>query len=282
MDNLISIIIPTYNRHESLRKAIESITKQSGTNWEIIIVDDGSNDNTREKIMDFILCDRIRYHYQINAGVSAARNKGAELSKGNYLIFLDSDDYFFPGLIEELNNINFNKFDLICWQVLKKVDGKTSVWKPYDLGKMYNNITASFLAGSVCYRKEVFIEAGGFDTMMTFGENYELGLRISSKHNLRIKIIDREFLFYRISQKTRESNSLFNRITSYEHLYKKHFEKYKKHKKSHSNIQYLLGYVYQQHGNLSNAQKYYSSSFKNFPFNYKALLRLIYFKLFRR
>ena len=278
MNNLISIIIPTYNRAHRLTDSIMSVLEQSVGNWELIIVDDGSTDETRQLMSKFLTNERVKYYFQENSGVSIARNKGVELSRGDYVIFLDSDDRFLPGLFSKLNEVHYTSYDLICWQVLKKVDGKSSVWKPRKLEKIYNKITATFLAGSICYKKQVFIESGGFDPEMTFGENYELGMRISELRDLKIKILDQHFLFYAIDNQNRESNSLGNRLDSYLHLYQKHKDKYEKDKKSHSQIKYLLGFVHEKLEMKSDARKFYQSSFLINPRNYKALLKSLYFK----
>ena len=88
-----SIIIPTYNRAHVLAKAIESVINQRYTNWELIIIDDGSNDNTREVVQQFN-DPRINYVYQENTERSQARNNGIKLAKGLYICFLDSDDEY--------------------------------------------------------------------------------------------------------------------------------------------------------------------------------------------
>src|SRR5690606_9134706 len=107
-------------------------------------------------VQEYLKDLRVNYYFQVNKGVSSARNLGAKYAKGDYLIFLDSDDYIEPDLIENLQKENFTHYDIICWQVLKKIDGKQSLWKPTQLDSLYNNITASFLAGSICYRKDIF------------------------------------------------------------------------------------------------------------------------------
>ncbi|MBI6117335.1 glycosyltransferase family 2 protein [Salegentibacter maritimus] len=280
MNNIISIIIPTYNREQRISKAVQSVFDQSATNWELIIVDDGSTDKTKKAIKKYLLDERVQYFFQENSGVSAARNKGVELSKGDYLIFLDSDDYFLPGLIARLNEIRYNRYDLICWEVLKKIDGKSFIWRPQKLEKIYNNITASFLAGSICYKKEIFLKVGGFDLEMFFGENYELGMRISEIADLKIKILNQQFILYIIEPKTRKSNSLANKWKSYHNLYEKHKEKFQKDRKSHSQMQYLLGFVYEQKGKKEKAKGYYISSFFTNPLNFKALIKSVYFSLF--
>ena len=95
MNPFFSIIMPTYNRGHILPKTIRSVINQSFNNWELIIVDDGSTDNTREIIDDFSKNDnRIIYKYQDNQERSAARNHGIESSSGKYICFIDSDDEY--------------------------------------------------------------------------------------------------------------------------------------------------------------------------------------------
>ena len=95
---LVSIIIPTYNRGHLLERAIRSVRAQTYTNWELIIVDDGSTDNTRELLAG---AGDIRYHYQKNQGQGAARNTGLRHSQGEYIASLDSDDEWYPNFLSE-------------------------------------------------------------------------------------------------------------------------------------------------------------------------------------
>ena len=102
MDNKpkVSIIIPNYNYAKYLRKCIDSVLNQTYANIELIIVDDGSTDNSREVIESYV-DHRIIKIYQENQGVSVARNNGIQIANGSYLAFLDSDDYWSPNKIEE-------------------------------------------------------------------------------------------------------------------------------------------------------------------------------------
>jgi len=91
MNPKVSVVIPTYNRAEKVRKSVESVLGQSFTDLEVIVVDDGSSDETGQALQR-ALGDRIRYYFQPNQGVSVARNKGIEEAKGEWIAFLDSDD----------------------------------------------------------------------------------------------------------------------------------------------------------------------------------------------
>jgi len=90
-----SVIIPTHNRASLIHLPIESILRQTFTDWELIMVDDGSTDNTKQVIASYTDA-RIRYIYQQDLERSAARNNGIAQAKGQYLCFLDDDDYYFP------------------------------------------------------------------------------------------------------------------------------------------------------------------------------------------
>jgi glycosyltransferase involved in cell wall biosynthesis len=104
---LFSVIIPTYNRGYIIRDAIESVLSQGIDEVEIILIDDGSVDNTKELIGSYE--EKIVYQYQANQGISAARNKGISISKGKYISFLDSDDIFLPGKMKRELDL-FGKF----------------------------------------------------------------------------------------------------------------------------------------------------------------------------
>lgn len=98
---LVSIIIPCYNYGHFIGETLNSLLKQEYTNWEAVVIDDGSVDNTFEVVNSFINQDnRVTYYYQSNTGLSAARNKGIEISKGKYITFLDADDLFSPRKIK--------------------------------------------------------------------------------------------------------------------------------------------------------------------------------------
>lgn len=95
---LVSIIIPTYNRGHLVERAIRSVRAQTYTNWQLIVIDDGSTDDTRQRLAD---AGDIDYHYQTNQGQGAARNAGLRHSRGEYIASLDSDDEWYPNFLSE-------------------------------------------------------------------------------------------------------------------------------------------------------------------------------------
>lgn len=111
----ISIIIPTYNRAVSIKAAIDSVLAQTHTNFELIIIDDGSTDQTQEKIKPYLKDSRIQYHYQENKGVSVARNAGLRKASGEWIAFLDSDDVWLPRKLEtQISHLKANPHIKAC------------------------------------------------------------------------------------------------------------------------------------------------------------------------
>jgi len=123
--SLISVIIPTFNRAGHVTRAVESVLVQTYPNREIIVVDDGSTDNTREAMKGYE--NRIKYIYQDNAGVSAARNVGIQAASGQWIAFLDSDDIWLPNkLARQIRCVN-RKAAKVCFTNYILSSGKESI-----------------------------------------------------------------------------------------------------------------------------------------------------------
>lgn len=120
-----SIIMPTYNREKTIGRAIKSVLNQSYKNWELIVVDDGSTDNTNDEI-NKIKDSRLKYFFQENKGRSSARNSGISLSSGDFICFLDSDDKYYPHHLKVLySNICSNgKIALYHTRHCMNIDGE--------------------------------------------------------------------------------------------------------------------------------------------------------------
>lgn len=99
---MISIIIPLYNKGNIIQLTLNSILAQSYKDFEVIIVDDGSTDESKQMLLPYLENENIKYIYQTNKGVSAARNAGAQQAKGEWILFLDADDPLYPNALEIL------------------------------------------------------------------------------------------------------------------------------------------------------------------------------------
>ncbi len=169
-----SIIIPTYNNANKIESTVNSVLNQTLDNWELIIIDDGSKDNTEEIIQPLLGNQKIKYFKQLNAGVSVARNKGALEATGKFLIFLDSDDELnvntlknYHKLINSGSRVGFFSSGLIApnYKKLPRLDPNISSSK-------YLNIPGSF-----GMKKKVFDEIGGYDLNLKHSENWEMTAR---------------------------------------------------------------------------------------------------------
>ncbi len=183
-----SIIIPTYNRAHLIGIAIESVLAQTFENWELIIVDDGSTDNTQEVVNSYN-DDRIRYIYQENAERSAARNNGINNAKGEYICFLDSDDYYRSQRLEKLYEFIQEKEKptaLIFTGIIFEKNKNQSISDEY---KNINSDSLNYLCENiigvpqVCVARSILQEYM-FDTKFRIGEDTELWLRIADKYKL--------------------------------------------------------------------------------------------------
>ena len=113
MDNLVSVIIPTYNREKTIIRSINSVLNQTYKNIEILVIDDGSIDNTK-KLIDKLNNSSVHYFYQHNQGQNTARNNGIAHSSGDFLFFLDSDDEWLPQMVEKHLTAYKNQPDVYC------------------------------------------------------------------------------------------------------------------------------------------------------------------------
>lgn len=125
---MVSVIIPSYNRADKIKPAVESVLAQTYADLELIVVDDGSNDNTKE-VIESINDPRVRYVWQTNAGACAARNNGISHANGEYIAFHDSDDIWNKDKLEKQMNVLLkNDADIVCCKLNKKYsDGKTKL-----------------------------------------------------------------------------------------------------------------------------------------------------------
>ena len=224
---MFSIIIPSFNRAKILDKAIESILYQTYTNWELIIVDDGSTDDTGVFIKKYLIDKRIKYIYQDNAGVCAARNKGASIAVGKFLVFLDSDDVVENNwLFDFYEEIENKTADIAYCSV--KIQNHDNTIEYIDVDNPYGNNKGqgTDLAGSWAVKKHIFCEVGMYDEVIKFGENNELRLRINSL-NLNIGLIKKYNLIY-FASKNGGSKNYQNKINSILYVLDKHKDYYNK------------------------------------------------------
>jgi len=205
---LVSIIIPTYNHANYLLKAIESVFNQSFRNFEVIVLDDGSTDHTKEVIKEF---SEVTYIYQKNEGLSAARNNAISYSKGEFLIFLDADDWLYPDALKiqlkyfekspdiSLVSGGHMKVD-VDKNILTNNSGVDIFEENFLMLLKYNYIAHP---GAAMFRRELF-QHYKFDLNLKSCQDYDIYLKIARNHKV---LHHREFVSaYRLHSSNMSSN----------------------------------------------------------------------------
>lgn len=185
----VSVIIPTYNRAHLICRAIQSVLDQTYQEFEVVVVDDGSTDNTEVVVLSFG-SEKIRYiRHGTNRGVAAARNTGIRNARGEYIAFQDSDDEWYSNRLENISGIMEDRKDIdfifSYGKIIKNGEIIGEVGKaPWsnDLPKdelVIRLFSCNFIAlQTVVVKKEKVLAVGGFDESFPSAEDYELWLRL--------------------------------------------------------------------------------------------------------
>ena len=283
----VSVIIPTYNRAHSIVSAIQSVLNQTYQGFEIIVVDDGSTDNTKEIMREIQTQDkRIRYiGYEKNKGAPTARNTGIKASRCDYIAFQDSDDEWSPEKLEK----QMKAFESASPKVGVVYTGfyrlgKRKTYMPsirrkktQREGDIFSSLLEGNLVGTptILIKRECFERAGLFDENLTALQDWELVIRISKYYDFIF--VDEPLL---ISPDTPDSISANRkaRARALELILEKHFEDFKKdkkslskHKKSLSKHYYRIGISLCSDEDPITNRKYLLKAIKISPFNIKIL-----------
>ncbi len=183
----VSIIIPTYNRANLLREAIDSVLAQTYQDFELLIVDDGSTDNTRDLATEY--GNRVTYVFQENRGVSGTRNLGIRLSTGEYIAFLDSDDLWLPDKLERQVAIMDQNPDLLLCHTEEIWIRRGVRVNPKKKHKKYSGYIFQYCLplcvispSSVMIRRTLCEKVGYFDENLPACEDYDLWLRVTKEY----------------------------------------------------------------------------------------------------
>ena len=226
---LVSVVIPCYNQAAFLPETLESVLSQTYENWEVIIVNDGSPDETEAIAHKYkVLDDRIHYVYQENGGLPSARNKGIEQAKGEFILPLDSDDIIKPQYIEEAMKAFGENPQLKVVYCLGVMFGNIN--EPWDLRyRGYKSLLVrnAFFCSSF-FRKSDWLKIGGYDESMRKGfEDWEFFIRLLDEQS-QVYQIPQPLFYYRKKECSMIVLALqqetATRIESY--MYSKHEELY--------------------------------------------------------
>lgn len=182
--DLISVILPTYNRANLIKRSAESVLNQTYKNLELIIVDDGSKDNTKE-IIDSIKDNRIVYVKQENQGASAARNKGIDFAKGEYIAFQDSDDAWLPNKLEkQITVLKQNNADVVfCKRFIYGNLRKRKIARWFTTGFLKDDELPIGVGTQTLLLKKDILLKNKFNTSIQCIEDFEILVRIKKEYS---------------------------------------------------------------------------------------------------
>lgn len=213
-DSLVSVIIPAYKAGQYIEETIQGVLQQSHSNFELIIVDDGSPDNQAQVIEPLAAADaRIQYIRQKNGGVSSARNHGFRLSKGNYVAFLDADDIWLPNNLESKlakfatdPQLGLVHSDMAIMDGNSTLTGETKSGKEgYILEDLLSwNGTCVPTPSSILVKREVVEQVGGFDLELSNAADQEFFFRVAKAY--KIGRVPEVTWWYRVHDNNMHSN----------------------------------------------------------------------------
>jgi glycosyltransferase involved in cell wall biosynthesis len=285
---LVSVIVPTYNSAKYIEEALNSIFNQTFRDFEIIVVDDGSTDNTRQILEKY--AQQIKYVCQANGGPSSARNTGIRLANGKYIAFLDADDLWFPEKLEkQIALFNHNsKLGMVTtgvWSFDEKGLFGYSANKRSKL--MHGNIARNIFLHSnigtptVMVKKEVFDKIGVFEENIRQSEDDNMWIRIAANYD--IELIDEAL----IKVRNHPSRMTFNRAELIENvqasidlLRTKYGDRVKNSIESAipiktAYLQFTIGYGLYESGNYNAARKAFAKGASSWIWYWKNPLYLI-------
>lgn len=234
----VSVVIPAYNRADTLPDALDSLLAQTYADFEVIVVDDGSTDNTKSVVEAYCKKDsRIICYCQENKERSAARNQGIRLSRGEYITFLDADDVYFPEKIEKqvavLDSVKDSDFVYCHYKAMDRRGNPVKSGAPSVCllsGNIYPDILrftgASITTPSVMMRKTLLDKIGGFDETMNSHEDFDLWRRAARV--TRIEQIPEALIAARIGAFSTERKYLWRGYRARKCFYRKAMKEDKK------------------------------------------------------
>jgi len=198
MDNLkVSVILPTFNRNYIVSRAIDSVLKQDFFNWELIIVDDGSTDDTRNKVASY-RDERIKYFVIPHKGQSAARNFGIKNSSGELIAFLDSDDYYLPHHLSRAVKYFAENSACDFWRGRVQVLGERLVRDMENL-EDFIDVEECHPQGTFVFRRSILAKIGLLPEV-DYGEDYLFYNRAKENGLLVFDDIERTYIFDRTGE----------------------------------------------------------------------------------
>lgn len=207
----ISVIIPCYNSEKFIKETMDSVLSQTYRDFEVIVIDDGSKDKTREIIQSFD-DERIKYYYKKNGGMADARNEGIKLAKGEHIAFLDHDDIWFSDKLElQLSEIEKSECIGIVYSGYIEINDKHIILResrPLRKGMILKNllIEGNIVGTPSCVivRKRVLDKVGVFNPSLSISADWDLWIRIAKFY--QVSFVDKVLLKYRVHENSAHKN----------------------------------------------------------------------------
>lgn len=229
--SLVSIIVPCYNQAQYLPETLQSVCDQTYSNWECIVVNDGSPDNTEDVALEWVRKDiRFKYFSKINGGVSAARNFGIGKSSGKYILPLDADDVIGKTYLEKAVRVLDENEDIgIVYCSAVYFGDKKGNWE-IPKHSLKRSLFFNTIFSTALFRRSDFEKTEGYNTNMIHGyEDWDFWLYLIEKGICVYKIPEKLF-FYRIKANSRNSSIDWEKlITLYNQIIINHYELYQQH-----------------------------------------------------
>lgn len=276
----VSVIIPTHNRPEFLHSAITSVLNQTFQDFEIIVVDDASKDDTHN-VINCINDRRIKYiRHEINKGVSAARNTGITASTSDFIAFLDDDDEWMPEKLGKQVDLIENKspgVGVVYTGFVRMNRKSTEILGqniPTKRGTIFNEMLIGNWIGTAStplFRRECFDKVGLFDERISYGEDYDMWIRMSKE--FRFEYIEEPLVKYHVHRNGLTSNHDMV-IRGMEILNKKYGQFLALNKKSYSHFYLVLGGAYCYNQNMKKGKEAFLKAIKLYPFEIRHYFNL--------
>ena len=257
---MISVIIPAYNREKVIKKSIESVLNQTIKNIEVIVVDDGSKDNTKNIVMS-IKDERLKYIYQENAGACAARNRGIAEAKGEYIAFHDSDDEWLENKLEKQIMLLDNGADFVSCGMRRNTSQKIKkIELDYDI-TISNLLKYNIMSTQTMIMKKEVCEKVKFDTSFKKFQDWDYVLQVFIQ-GFKIDYVNELLVVTNDSENSITSN--VNTEKACQHLIEKYRGYYSKFPKSLAYIYMLMARSLRNIDN-NKTEKYLIESMKLHP-----------------
>jgi glycosyltransferase involved in cell wall biosynthesis len=274
------VIMPTFNRASTIKQSIQSVLEQDYADFELLVIDDGSTDNT-EEVISSIGDSRVKYIKRSNGGISVARNTGIFQGVGEWMTFLDDDDQVSPDWLSTFNNMLLNSsVGVACIGATVYQDNRGPVTvMPRQLNAVYEDVRGLFWAGTFAARSFLLKKMGGFADAITCSHATELALRlIPACHQEGLAIESTNKALLRINRtdayaRRMRSPSCLLKGTTY--LLEKHGEIIRRSPASLSRYLMIAGVAAARLGSHQESRKFFLRAFVAQPWNLKSFLRLM-------